>query len=69
MMLEGWDNRDLDDRPDDLDHMEYLIRESGVLAGNGAAAESGVLTEDDLHRLLAVARNPVSWNLLAAQRR
>ncbi|MFF3274425.1 hypothetical protein ACFYWU_26355 [Streptomyces chrestomyceticus] len=69
VMLEGWDNRDDDDRPDDLDHLEYLVRESGVLAGDGAAPESGVLTEDDLHWLLAVAGNPVSWDLLAAEDR
>ncbi|WP_158706287.1 MULTISPECIES: hypothetical protein [Streptomyces] len=69
VMLEGWGNRDDDDRPEDLDHLEYLIRESGVLAGDSAAAESGVLTEDDLHWLLTVAGNPVSWDLLAAEDR
>ncbi|MFE1828770.1 hypothetical protein [Streptomyces yangpuensis] len=69
VMLEGWGDRDEDDRPDDLDHLEYLIRESGVLADDSAATETGVLTEDDLRRLLAIARNPVSWNLLTAQDR
>ncbi|MER5569502.1 hypothetical protein ABT083_25290 [Streptomyces goshikiensis] len=68
-MLESWGDRDEDDRPDDLDYLEYLIRESGVLAGDGAAAESGVLTEDELRQLLAIARNPVSWKLLTAQDR
>ncbi|MBJ3809760.1 hypothetical protein [Streptomyces flavofungini] len=68
-MLEGWGERDEDERPEDLDFLEYLIRQSGVLADDGAPAESGVLTEDDLRRLLAVAGNPVSWNYLAAEDR
>ncbi|MFD5702751.1 hypothetical protein [Streptomyces lasiicapitis] len=68
-MLEGWGDRDEDDRPDDLDFLEYLIRGSGVLTGNGAPTASDTLTEDDLHRLLAVARTPVSWDLLAAEDR
>ncbi|GGS14128.1 hypothetical protein GCM10010252_61950 [Streptomyces aureoverticillatus] len=66
-MLEGWGDRDEDDRPDDLDFLEYLIRESGVLTGNGAPTDSDALTEEDLQRLLAVARTPVSWNLLSAE--
>ncbi len=69
VMLEGWGDRDDDERPDDLDYLEYLIRESGVLAGVGTPAESGVLTEEDLRQLLAVASNPVSWNLLSAEDR
>ncbi|MGV2916246.1 hypothetical protein [Streptomyces alfalfae] len=68
-MLEGWGDRDDDDRPDDLGFLEYLVRESGVLAVAGAPAEGGVQTEDDLRRLLVVARNPVSWRLLSAEDR
>ncbi|WP_405651934.1 hypothetical protein [Streptomyces sp. RK9] len=68
-MLERWGDRDGDERPDDLDFLEYLIRGSGVLADDGAPVESGVLTEDDLRRLLAVAGNPVSWDHLAAEDR
>ncbi|MFD0417411.1 hypothetical protein [Streptomyces sp. NPDC127108] len=68
-LLEGWGERDEDDRPDDLDFLEYLIRESGVLADDGAPVESGVLTEDDLRLLLAVAGDPVSWNYLVAEDR
>lgn len=66
-MLEGWGNRDEDDRLEDLDFLEYLIRESGVLTGTGAHPDGDTLTEDDLQRLLAVARTPVSWDLLAAE--
>ncbi|MEU2512025.1 hypothetical protein [Streptomyces syringium] len=66
VMFEDWGGRDEDDRPDGLENLEYLIRESGVLAGDGAVAESGVLTEDNLRRFLDVARNPVSWDLLSA---
>ncbi|WJV44631.1 hypothetical protein [Streptomyces flavofungini] len=68
-VLEKWADRDEGDRPDDLGFLEYLIRESGVLADDGAPVESGVLTEDDLRRLLAVAGNPVSWDHLVAEDR
>ncbi|MEU0724248.1 hypothetical protein [Streptomyces sp. NPDC006140] len=53
-MLESWGDREDDERPDDLGHLEYLIRQSGALDGA------------DLARLLAVARSPVCWELLAA---
>ncbi|MEU3499388.1 hypothetical protein ABZ726_01010 [Streptomyces hundungensis] len=66
-MLEGWGDRDEDDRPDDLDSLEFLIGESGVLAAVGAPTESGVLSEDDLRQLLTIARTPVSWHLLSAK--
>ena len=56
-MLEGWGDREEDERPDDLDFLEYLIRESGVLK------------DPDLVRLLAVARSPVCWELLTADER
>ncbi|MBC2878094.1 MULTISPECIES: hypothetical protein [Streptomyces] len=68
-MLEGWGDRDEDDRPDDLDHLEYLVRESGVLADDGAPAEGDTLTEEDLQQLLAITRNPASWGLLSAEDR
>lgn len=54
-MLEGWGDREDDERPDDLGHLEFLIRESGALR------------DADLARLLALARSPVCWELLAAE--
>lgn len=57
VLLEGWGDREDDERPDDLAHLEDLIRESGALA------------DADLARLLAVARSPVCWELLAAEPR
>ncbi|HEY8980599.1 MAG TPA: hypothetical protein VIU15_13550 [Streptomyces sp.] len=52
-MLEGWRSRDDDRRPDDLEYLEYLIKETPAL------------NDVDLARLLMVARNPVCWDLLA----
>ncbi|MEU6917114.1 hypothetical protein [Streptomyces olindensis] len=56
-MIEGWGDREDDERPDDLDHLQFLIKESGALP------------DADLARLLAVARSPVCWELLAADPR
>ncbi|MFC9909602.1 hypothetical protein [Streptomyces sp. NPDC059862] len=56
-LLEGWGDREEDQRPDDLDFLKYLIREAGAL------------NDSDLTRLLAVARSPVCWELLAAEDR
>jgi hypothetical protein len=56
-LLEGWGDREEDERPDDLDFLEYLI------------SESGALREPDLARLLTVARSPVCWELLTADER
>jgi hypothetical protein len=56
-LLEGWGDREEDQRPDDLDFLEYLIRETGAL------------NDPDLTRLLSVARSPVCWELLIAEDR
>ncbi|MGW5733545.1 MULTISPECIES: hypothetical protein [Streptomyces] len=56
-LLEGWGEREEDGRPNDLDFLEYLIRESGALK------------DPDLEQLLTVARSPVCWELLAADER
>ncbi|MFD7064652.1 hypothetical protein [Streptomyces sp. NPDC059906] len=54
-LLEGWGDREEDQRPDELDFLEYLIREAGAL------------NDPDLKRLLSVARSPVCWELLIAE--
>lgn len=56
-MLEGWGSRDGDQRPDDLEYLEYLIKETPAL------------NDAELARLLVVARNPVCWDLLASEER
>ncbi|WP_143660036.1 hypothetical protein [Streptomyces sp. WZ.A104] len=61
-LLERWEEVEDADRPDQLGFLEYLLTESAI----GMSGIDG-LTEDDVRRLLALARHPVAWSRLVAE--
>ncbi|MEU9775261.1 hypothetical protein [Streptomyces sp. NPDC047968] len=61
-LLEQWDKVEDADRPEQVEFLEYLLAMSAI-----GASDSGGLEQDDVRRLLALARHPVGWRYLAAE--